>query len=193
MNEIREILTKAVIGKGSKKFEMPVRMPQTSDVPGRVLGAFITAHSVKAEKVQEKIEATGSYDVHVWYTDEQETHTNVVRLNVAYGDTVALSDALRTHFLESDELLAEEVVAPFATDVWIEAGVIVVDVAFELQVEVIGETKMRVAILGPVLEEAPPVLTFGTEEDEAAQEDDLAEIDAALNPHFLDAIIEPFE
>ena len=186
MNEIREIVTKAVIGKGTRKFEISITMPETVGLVERVLGAVMTNHSVHAGRSGNLIEMTGSYDVHVWYTHDNDKQTEIVRMTVDYGDIIELHHALRDHLLSSDEIIAEEIVAPYATDVRIEAGMIHVDVAFEVAAEVIGETKMRVAILGPVMETVRPEITFDPD-------DDLAEIDAAITPDFLEAVIEPFE
>ncbi|MCL2560567.1 MAG: outer spore coat protein CotE [Turicibacter sp.] len=192
MNDIREIVTKAVIGKGRRTFDIPVRMPQVKGEIGRVLGAFITNHQLKATKSKDEVNVAGHYDVHVWYTNSDEIESDIVRLKVDYSERVELVDALRYHLLESDEIAVEALVAPFATDVGIEAGTITVDVSFEIGIEVIGETKMRVAILGPVIEQrSEPKLTF--EANASSDDDDLSEIDAALNPDFLEAIIEPFE
>ena len=49
---------------------------------------------------------------------------------------------------------------------------IVVEVEFEIVVEVIGETKMRVSILGPV-------------ENDCDTDDEEDEIDQQINPNFL--------
>lgn len=186
MNDIREILTKAVIGKGKKRFEMPVRMPQVSGTIGRVLGAFITNHRMDAKRLGDLIEVSGQYDIHVWYTHECDAESEIIRFTVDYGDILELTDALRNHLLDTDEITAEELVAPYTTDVWLDSGIIVVEMAFEVGVEVIGETKMRVAILGPVVESPQQVLTMESEDDY------LSEIDDAITPDFLEAIIEPF-
>ena len=186
MNDIREIVTKAVIGKGNRTFEINVKMPETSGLIVRVLGAIMTNHRVSAQKSDNMIEISGSYDVHVWYTYDFDNQTDVVRTTVDYGDIIELHDMLRSNLLDSDEIIAEEIVAPYATDVRIEAGLIHVDVAFEVAAEVVGETKMRVAILGPASTTPRPTITFDPS-------DDLSEIDAVIKPDFLEATIEPFE
>jgi len=186
MNDIREIVTKAVIGRGHRTFELVAQMPETSELVIRVLGAIITNHRVEAWKSGDLIEISGSYDIHVWYTHDDDRETAIVRTTVDYGDIISLRDALRDHLLDSDEITAEEIIAPHATDVRIEAGTIHVDVAFEVATEVIGETKMRVAILGPAAQPFRPAITFDPD-------DDLAEIDDAITPNFLEATIEPFD
>ena len=186
MNDIREIVTKAVIGKGDRTFNTSVVMPETTGLVIRVLGAVMTKHHVNAEKSGDLIEISGSYEIHVWYTYDNDEKTDIVRTTVDYGDIIELRYALRDNLLDSDEVTAEEIVAPYATDVRIEAGMIHVDVAFEVAAEVIGETKMRVAILGPVAQTIRPEISFDPD-------DDLAEIDAAIKPDFLEVTIEPFE
>ena len=186
MNDIREIVTKAVIGKGTRVFDIHVIMPEVAGLVIRVLGAVITNHKVNAQKSGDLIEISGSYEVHVWYTYDDDQQTDIVRTTVDYGDMIKLHQALRSHLLDSDEITAEEIVSPYATDVRIEAGMIHVDVAFEVAAEVIGETKMRVAILGPAGPTIKPEISFDPD-------DDLFEIDAAIEPDFLEATIAPFE
>ena len=186
MNDIREIVTKAVIGKGNRVFDISVVMPETTGLVIRVLGAVMTNHCVTAKKSGDLIEISGSYEVHVWYTYDDDKQTEIVRTTVDYGDVIELRQPLRENLLDSDEIIAEEIVAPYATDVRIEEGMIHVDVAFEVAAEVIGETKMRVAILGPAAPTIKPEISYDPD-------DDLFEIDAAINPDFLEATIAPFE
>jgi len=189
MNNIREILTKAVIGYGNRIFTTTVKMPETPVIVGRVLGAVMTNHQVVAHRAGDEIEISGSYDVHVWYTYDEDKKTKIVRTNVEYGDLIRLENPLRDNLLETDEVSVAEVVAPYATDVRLEPTGIKVDVVFEVATEVIGESKMRVAILGPVYEDiTPPTPTETLSED-----DYLSEIDAVINPNFLDAEISAFE
>lgn len=187
MSNIREILTKAVIGQGRRVFNTTVKLPETPVTIGRVLGAVMTNHQVTAKKVGNEIEISGGYDVHVWYTYDEDRKTKIVRTNVDYGDLIGLDNPLRDNLLASDEVTASEITAPYATDVRVEKGLVKVDVTFEVTTEVIGETKMRVAILGPASSTA-------THESSYPPEDDyLSEIDSAINPDFLDATIAYFD
>jgi len=187
MSNIREIVAKAVIGRANRVFEMTSMMPETVGLVKRVLGTGMLNHQTRAKRRGDMIEISGDYDVHVWYTYEEEVEkTEIVRMQVEYADVVELKDPLRTNLLDSDEVLIEEAVAPYATDVRIEAGVVYVDMVFEVVTEVIGETKMRVAILGPATGAVIPEISFDPD-------DDLAEIDAAITPNFLEATILPFD
>jgi len=187
MSNIREILTKAVIGQARRVFNTTVKLPETPVLVGRVLGAVMTNHQVAAKKVGDEIEISGGYDVHVWYTHDDDKKTKIIRTNVDYGDLIGLDNPLRDNLLASDEVTVEEIVAPYATDVRVETGIVKVDVAFEVATEVIGETKMRVAILGPAGSTVPQELPY------TPADDYLSEIDAAITPDFLDATIVHFD
>lgn len=187
MNNIREILTKAVISEGRRIFTTTVKMPEPPVLIGRVLGAVMTNHQTTAQKNGNALEISGSYDVHVWYTYDEDKKTKISRTTVEYGDIIELVNPLREHLLISDEVFASEITPPHATDLRIESGIIQVDINFEIAVEVIGETKMRVAILGPVATNAPEQISYQTEDDY------LVDIDKEINPHFLDAEILHFD
>ena len=186
MNDIREIVTKAVIGRGSRIFDTSVTMPETTGLVIRVLGAVMTNHNASAKKSGDLVEITGNYEIHVWYTYDDDKQTDIVRKTVDYNDLIELKQALRENLLDSDEITAEEIVAPYATDVRIEAGIIHVDVALEVGAEVIGETKMRVAILGPASRSVNAEISYDPDDDF------LSEIDDAITPDFLEATIKPF-
>jgi len=184
MNQYREILTKAVIGKTHRSFETSVTMPQTKANVTKILGAIILNHDVIATRIGSKVEVTGSYDVNVWYVfDDQETE--VVRTTVEYNDKVVIENALRTNILESDEIYVEEVLAPYAQDIRLENGLIQIDIGYEITVEVIGETKMRVAILGAVKTEDSIIPEISFDPDAFLPFDDLSEIDDAITDNFL--------
>jgi len=185
VDNIREILTKAVIGKGKKILERSIELPDAPNNIDRILGAVMTNHRFTAKNVNGKIEVTGSYDIHAWYSFASNIKTAIVQTNVEYQEVIELVNPLRSDIYADDEIIIEEVLAPYATDVRVIAGRIIADVVLEVVVEVIGETKMRVAILGPVVEAVAPEISFNPE-------DDLSEIDQAIDPTFLESTIITF-
>ncbi len=168
MNDIREIVTKAVIGKGKKKFTLESDLlPEFS--PNSILGCWLINHKFMAKKCDNLVEVMGYYDVNVWYSHDQNTKTNVVVSTIEYKDTVQVNRIIRDCLYEGDEIIARTLQQPTCLDARIEDGAIVVEVEFELIVEIIGETKMRVSILGPVLED--------DDDDESDYEHELELID----------------
>ena len=179
MPDIREILTKAVIGNGVKRFRVTASLPISHEVDA-VLGSHILNHKFEGIKAENNVEVTGSFDAHIWYVYAGNAQTYVVRQTIDYGDFVVIGGKLRNELLDQDEVSIEQTVAPMIAGIRLESGAIQVDVEFELLVQIIGETKMRVAILGPTPDnqvEAIPAL------------DELSEIDEVINTDFLNDIL----
>jgi len=172
MNDIREIVTKAVTAKGKKRFVIESTLRGLISSADSILGCWIINHKFGARKSNESVEVKGSYDIHVWYSYNENTETEVARETINYGDLITVQRLIRDYLYEGDEIIARTLQQPTCVDARIEDGKIVVEVEFEIVVEVIGETKMRVAILGPV-------------EYNDDEEDDLAEIEQQINTSFL--------
>lgn len=152
MNDIREIVTKAVIGKGKKKFCIVSELSPEFE-PNSILGCWLINHKFMAKKCDNLVEVMGCYDVNIWYSHESNTKTNVVVSTIDYKDNVQVNRIIRDCLYEGDEIIARTIQQPTCLDARIEGNVIIVEVEFELIVEIIGETKMRVSILGPVLDD----------------------------------------
>ena len=118
MNDIREIVTKAVIGKGKKRFRVTESIDDVAAPADSILGCWIINHKFGARKSDNAVDVKGFYDINVWYSYDGNTKTEVARKCVDYADHVNVHRTIRDCLYEGDE--------------------------------VIGETKMRVSILGPV-------------------------------------------
>jgi len=172
MNDIREIVTKAVTAKGKKRFAIASSLSDLNSSADSILGCWIINHKFKARKSDETVEVQGSYDINVWYSYDNNTKTEVARETIEYGDYVNVHRLIRDYLSEGDEVIARTIQQPTCIDARIEDGAIVVEVELENVVEVIGETKMRVAILGPV-------------EYDDQEEDELSELDHQIDTKFL--------
>jgi len=73
----KEIVTKAVIGKGKKYFKNNYTIT-TETTPTTVLGCWVINHKFKGYKSGDKIGVDGSYDVNIWYSYEGDSKTTVV-------------------------------------------------------------------------------------------------------------------
>lgn len=175
MNDIREIVTKAVIGKGKKRFKITSPLDDLRSSADSILGCWIINHKFGARKCEDSVEVKGAYDINVWYSFADNTQTEVARQTVEYEDQVNVHRTIRDCLYEGDEVMARTLQQPTCVDARIEDGEIVVEVEFEIVVEIIGETKMRVSILGPV--ESVPM-----SDDE---DDDDLDIDDQINTNFL--------
>ena len=76
----KEIVTKAVIGKGKKYFKNKYSII-CDNKPTTVLGCWVINHQFKGYKQGDNIGVDGSFDVNIWYSYEDDSKTTVVNKN----------------------------------------------------------------------------------------------------------------
>ncbi|UFU01107.1 outer spore coat protein CotE [Radiobacillus kanasensis] len=146
--EYREIITKAVIGKG-RKFVQDTNTISPSHRPTSILGCWVINHLYNAKKKGENIvEINGSYDVNIWYSYNDNTKTEVVTERVNYCDHIKLSVKDENTVSDDYEVFAKVIQQPNCLDCKISTQdhKIVVEVEREFLVEVVGETKVCVRV-----------------------------------------------
>ncbi|WP_096435325.1 outer spore coat protein CotE [Alteribacter populi] len=143
----REIITKAVCGKG-RKFSQASHNISPSQKPTSILGCWIINHKYDAEKKGDAIEVNGKYDINIWYSYSNNTKTNVATETVAYTDIVPLAMQDKNVLSEELEVLARAIQQPNTLEATIAANAtdVNVQVEREFMVEVIGETKVCVYV-----------------------------------------------
>ncbi|MBS4177043.1 outer spore coat protein CotE [Lederbergia citrea] len=176
MAEYREIITKAVVAKG-RKFTQSNHAISPQHHPSSILGCWIINHKYEARKVGKTVEISGSFDMNVWYSHHDNTKTSVATERVEYKDVIKL------HYHDPDCMDDKEVAAKVLQQPnCIEAVIskkgnkILVSTEREFLVEVIGETKVCVAIHQG---ECPC-----DDDDDWAEELDDSELEE-INPDFL--------
>ncbi len=150
---LREVITKAVCGKGIQKYRRTVEIP----VPGKytaiqILGNYITNSRLEASSVTDSyggaktVQVKGSYDVHVWYACEHETYSE--KTTVHYVEIIPIK-AYGGESITNPRSIAEITKRPICRKVYAQDSgnttVIKIDVEQELQAEIIGETKLKIA------------------------------------------------
>ncbi|RKL69076.1 spore coat protein [Salipaludibacillus neizhouensis] len=143
----REIITKAVCGKG-RKFSETKHIVAPEDQPTSILGCWIINHKYAAKKKGDAVEMRGSYDINIWYSYSGNTKTKVATETVKYTDVVPLvmqdSDILSGDI----EVVARMVQQPNTLEALIASNEkdVEIQVEKEFMVEVIGETKITVLV-----------------------------------------------
>ena len=79
----KEIVTKAVIGKGKKKYQEKYQV-EVEQKPTTILGCWIINHNFQGKEVNERIAITGSFDANIWYSYDNDTKTTVVTKTLTY-------------------------------------------------------------------------------------------------------------
>ena len=142
----REIITKAVVAKGRKSTQCNHTITPKHH-PSSILGCWIINHRYEAFKKGKTVEIVGSYDINVWYSFEKNTKTEVVTERVEYKDLVKLRYRDKDCF-DDDEVIARVLQQPNCTECTItqHGNKIIVHVEREFAVDVVGETKVCVAV-----------------------------------------------
>ncbi|KKB44617.1 outer spore coat protein CotE [Bacillus thermotolerans] len=146
MAEYREIITKSVVAKG-RKFTQTHHTICPPHHPSSILGCWIINHEYKAKKTGRKVEVHGTYDINVWYSHHDNTRTSVVTEKVEYKDIIKLKYR-DEHCFDDNEVMARVLQQPNCCEAEITSNGtrIVVQAEREFLVEVVGETKVCVAV-----------------------------------------------
>jgi len=146
MSSYKEIVTKAVIGKGKKYFNNTYTIEATN-TPSTVLGCWVINHKFKGYKSGDKIGVDGSYDVNIWYSYENDSKTTVINKQIKYNDIFNVKVKDDADIAGDTDIIVRTLKQPTCKKVDIgENNTITFDIEKELGVEIVGETKMKIAI-----------------------------------------------
>lgn len=165
----REIITKAVCGKG-KKFSQSAHTITPTHKPTSVLGCWVINHKYKTHYHKDCVIIEGSYDVNVWYSHNNNSRTEVVSETVTYRDQVNLTIKDKKTVSDRMDVIVKTLQEPNCLEATPTASghKIVAQVEREFVVEVIGETKVSVRVTAE-----DDLVSDGWEEDLDSALDDL--------------------
>lgn len=142
----KEIVTKAIIGKGKKYFKNNYTIT-TETTPTTVLGCWVINHNFKGYKSKDKIGVDGSFDVNIWYSYENDSKTTVVNKKVSYNDLFNLKLKDQADLSSDTDIIVRSLKQPSCSKVEImDDGSINFDIEKELGIEIVGEKKIKIAI-----------------------------------------------
>ena len=174
----KEIVTKAVIGKGKKYFKNNY-IVSTETTPTTVLGCWVINHKFKGYKSGDQIGVDGSFDVNIWYSYDDDSKTTVVNKKITYNDLFNLKLKDTSDISSDTDIIVRTLKQPNCINVKIEDdGSISIDVEKELGVEIVGEKKIKIAIED---DEEP----WDVIEDDVTDET-LKEIDESVKENFIE-------
>jgi spore coat protein E len=143
----REIITKAVCGKG-RKFSTITHTVTPPHHPTSILGAWIINHQYESVRSGNGIEVIGSYDINIWYSYNKNTQTDVAKETVSYVELVPLSYVDPKHRSSTEEVTADATQEPNCVEATISANgsSVIIRVEREFAVEMVAETKVYVVV-----------------------------------------------
>ena len=104
-------------------------------------------HTMSGVSENGKVKITGSFDVNIWYSYDDNTKTNVDARKISYTELVNVrlnNDQVLTN---NSEILVTSLKNPTVVDVKSSNNKITYEIEKTLGIEIIGDTKVRVQIM----------------------------------------------
>ncbi|MFS0722363.1 outer spore coat protein CotE [Paenibacillus sp. 1P07SE] len=160
--QCREIITKAVCGKG-RKFTTVTHNVAPPQHPTSILGAWIINHEYEAVRSGDGIEVIGTYDINIWYSYDKNSQTDVAKETISYVENVPLSYLDAKHRRSTEEVSAEATQDPNCIEANISSSgtSVILRVEREFAVELVAETKVCVAVCPGGCEDHDKGLDYG--------------------------------
>lgn len=169
----REIVTKAVIGKGKKKYTNTYEI-NVDYSPTTVLGCWIINHNFEAHESAEKILINGSFDANVWYSYDNDTKTTVTTKKITYSEEEKMN--VDTKDIINKDIIIRSLKQPTCISAKESGNIIKLDIEKELGIEIVGDTKVKIS-------------SVEDDDDTWDSLDDTKNIDTAIdkiNPDYID-------
>ena len=144
MAAYKEIVTKAIIGKG-KKYYKNTYVLDTEQEPSTVLGCWVINHKFKGSDVGGKIIIDGSFDVNIWYSYNNDTKTTVITKKIKYSEAVMVRQR-ESSSTSSKDIIVRSLKQPNCIKAREDGKSISIEIEKELGVEIVGDTKVKVAV-----------------------------------------------
>lgn len=146
MNEIREIVTKAVVGKGKKIIRLnDIVLPDHEAFS--ILGCWVINHEFEGKLLEgNKVGLYGNFEIDIWYAYENNSKTDIARKQVKYQETIKTRQIVRDVSEDSKDIIIRILQQPTCTNAKISDNGLDVEIIFEVIGEIIGETKMLVTV-----------------------------------------------
>ena len=145
MASFKEIVTKAVVGKGKKFFKNSYTV-KCDNSPTTVLGCWVINHKFKGYKSGDKIGVDGSFDINIWYSYDSDSKTAVINKKIEYNDLFNVKIRDNSDLSGDTDVIVRCLNQPSCSSVKIDGDDISFNIEKELGVEIVGETKVKISV-----------------------------------------------
>lgn len=174
----KEIVTKAVIGKGKKTFRNKYEAI-TTDRIDTVLGCWVINHTMNGVNENGKVRITGSFDVNIWYSYDNNTKTSVEARKISYTEVVNVRLKENSSLTNDSEIIITSLKNPTVIDVSSRNNIINYEIEKELGIEIIGDAKVMIQIVDDGFDD------YDIIDEEMTEEEIYNEIDSQVNEEYL--------
>ncbi len=146
-NNIREIVTKAVVGKGKKISKETYEIITDYD-PSSVLGCWLIDHEYESFIKNGKVYIAGSYLASVWYAYDKDHHTTVYEQVITYEEEINVKTKGSQDILDEYESKCTCLREPACLSAIVneDSGYIELEIDKEMLVDVIGDASLKVEV-----------------------------------------------
>ena len=145
-SNFKEIVTKTVVGKGRKTFKTNHSLTP-ENTPNTVLGCWVINHTFTGTNRKNEVTVNGTFDVNVWYSYDNDSKTAVTTRNFSYQEILKLRVKDHDSLTNENEIIVRNLKQPTVQDVNIKDNEVHLSIEKELGVEIVGESKVKIAIL----------------------------------------------
>ncbi|MEG1559067.1 MAG: outer spore coat protein CotE [Bacilli bacterium] len=141
MNEYKEIVTKAVISKETKKINIKFDALVERNIT-KVIGAYILNNEVCGKIDEGVVKINGVFDTNIWYSYDNNTKTDVITSKNNYEEILKVDKDI----LDGDlaEVKVKCITPPVCTNAIHKKNKISYVLDFELQMQLVGEVTIRI-------------------------------------------------
>lgn len=144
MASYKEIVTKAVVGKGKKNC-VSEHMVSPQITPTTILGCWVINHNFNGIKNNDDVTVNGSFDVNIWYSKENNTSTEVIKDTINYSEKIKVKMS-GDNYDGNEDIIIRSLKQPTCNKAEIIDGKIKYSIEKELAAEVVGDAKIKVGI-----------------------------------------------
>jgi len=174
----KEIVTKAVIGKGKKTFRNKYEAI-TTDKIDTILGCWVINNIMSGVNDNGRVKIMGSFDVNIWYSYDNNTKTGVEARKINYTELVNVHLKEDSTLTNDSEIIITSLKNPSVVDVSSKNNIIYYEIEKELGIEIIGDAKVRIQIMDDSFEDYDII-------DEEISNDEINDIiDLEVNEDYL--------
>jgi spore coat protein E len=145
-SNFKEIVTKTVVGKGRKTFKSDHSLTP-ENTPNTVLGCWVINHNFTGTNRKNEVTVNGSFDVNVWYSYDNDSKTAVTTRSFNYQEMLRLRVKDQDSLTNENEIIVRSLKQPTVQDVNIKGNDVYLSIEKELGVEIVGESKVKIATL----------------------------------------------
>lgn len=142
MSTYREIVTKAVVGKGKKYFKNKYSV-ESEITPSAILGCWIVNNKFNGKLQGDDAVVNGSFDINIWYSSNNNTKTNVINDTINYSEIINIKSKIDAD-LDDSEIIVKALKQPECVNATINGNTIDFEIEKELGIEVVGDTKVKI-------------------------------------------------